>query len=118
MTVVDITHDTSETETLLNEWGKWARMGLGLNIGSGDSDNVYFINDDMALLMDRLVAELKRDRALLANVIIMYYRQDYNYPMIANALKIGETKARSIHKSAICWVDGALTGFTLDVNIA
>ncbi|ANB27215.1 hypothetical protein A6F57_19745 [Alteromonas stellipolaris] len=116
--MTDVNQDTSETETLLNEWGKWARMGLGLNIGRGDSNNVYFINDDMALLIDRLVAELKRDRPLLASIVVMYYRSDYNYPMLANALKIGETKARSLHKSAICWIDGALVGFTLEVNIA
>lgn len=116
--MTDVQHDTSETETLLNEWGKWSRMGLGLNIGKSDNNNVFFINDEMALLVDRLVAELKRERPLLANIVIMYYRSDYNYPMISNALNIGETKARSLHKSAICWVDGALIGFTLDVKLA
>ena len=55
---------------------------------------------------------------MLASIVVMYYRSDYNYPMLANALKIGETKARSLHKSAICWIDGALVGFTLEVNIA
>lgn len=110
--------DTSATECLLNEWGKWSRMSLGLNIGTPSGGNVYCIDDDTALLIDGLVGYMGKASPTLKEVAILTYQKDHNYPMLANSLKVGETKARQLHQAVIAWIDGALAGFTYEVDVA
>lgn len=107
--------NTKNTEILLQAWGKWSSSGLGLGIGRGDYTNVTWINDDVALIVDRLVAQLGVDHPVLKDVLLKVYCDDYNYPMLANALKCGETRARQLHISAIAWVDGGICAMAMDV---
>tara|TARA_B100000965_G_scaffold401306_1_gene424912 strand:+ start:232 stop:591 length:360 start_codon:yes stop_codon:yes gene_type:complete len=106
--------DTKQTEMLLQQWGRWSRISLKLNIGRGDYTNVALISDDMALVMDKIIAEMGSSHPVLKQILLIYYRDDYNFPMVANAIKCGETRARALHTAAVAWVDGSIKTLTAD----
>jgi hypothetical protein len=105
---------------LLEQWGNWGCSGVGTgSLSTPSYENVYWINDDIGLWLDRAIAQLGLcdERKKLAGykmgerkrAVWLFYRERYNISMTANALKVGETKAAVILKSAEGWIEGHLT---------
>ena len=104
---------------LLEQWGAWSLSGVGSgSLGTPSFNNVHWITDDIALWVERAVCELGScDEIKKAagvkfvgrkRAIMLVYRERYNIPMLANALKVGETKATVILRNAECWIEGYL----------
>lgn len=104
---------------LLEQWGKWSCSGLGGGgLGTPSCDNTHWISDDAAQLIDRAVAQLGLcdDKKKAAGVkvvgrkraVMLYYINRYNVPMVANALRVGETKAKTVLLLGESWIEGYL----------
>jgi hypothetical protein len=115
----DLLFDYSMSD-LLEQWGRWGCSGVGTGaLCTPTYENTHWINDDIGLWVDRAVAQLgvcDEHRKLSGyklvgrkQAIFLFYRERYNLPMLANALRVGETKAALVLKSAECWVEGFLT---------
>lgn len=105
---------------LLEQWGRWGCSGVGTgSLSTPMYDNTHWVSDDIALWIDRAIAQLgecdSRKKAAgyklvdRKRALFLYYRERYNIPMVANALKVGETKASVVLRSAEAWVEGSLT---------
>lgn len=105
---------------LLEQWGRWSCSGIGTgSLSTPTYENSHWVSDEQALWIDRAVAQLgvcdgRRKCTGLKLVgrkqaIFLFYRERYNISMLANALKVGETKAAVVLKSAEAWVEGFLT---------
>jgi hypothetical protein len=105
---------------LLEQWGRWGCSGVGTgSLSTPTYENAHWVSDDVALWIDRAVAQLGvcDDRRKCTGVklvgrkqaLFLFYRERYNIAMVANALKVGETKAAVVLKSAEAWVEGFLT---------
>lgn len=109
-----------DVAALLEQWGRWSCSGVGTGgFSTPVYNNDHWVSDDQALWIERSVAQLGfcDDRKKAAGyklvdrkcAIFLYYRERYNIPMVANALKVGETKASVILRSAEAWIEGYLT---------
>ena len=107
-------------EDLLVQWGCWGCSGVGTgSLSTPIYDNSHWIDDSIGLWLDRAVAQLaiNDDHKKLSGykicdrkrAIFLYYRERYNLPMLANALKLGQPKATIVLRSAESWVEGYLT---------
>lgn len=104
-----ITLDDS-TDVLLDEWGKWANAGLGLGLGSPVDYMHFDITDDIATVVDGVVAKLKLNKPLVGNAIVLRFRENLSFCQIAHKLQIGETQAKQLEKIGLAWADGCLDG--------
>lgn len=108
----------SNTESLLNQWGKWSRMGLGLGLGTPSNDNFHVIHDELALIVDAVVCRLGKGQPKKMRAIELHYQQDYTPAMIGKHLNCGETKARDMLKQGVAWVDGYLDSYRMELDDA
>lgn len=108
-----------EIEELLKQWGAWSRTGLGASsLEQPVHDNSHWINDDIGLKIDKSIASLKtadqkrspksRIKTPRYMAVILYYKECYNIPMLANALNCGKNKATILLKSGEAFVESAL----------
>ena len=104
---------------LLDQWGRWGCSGVGTgSLSTPTYENAHWVSDEQALWVDRAVAQLglcdERRRCAgyklvdRKRAVFLFYRERYNIAMLANALKVGETKAAVVLKSAEAWIEGCL----------
>ena len=109
----------SSTPVLLDQWGKWSRMGLGLNIGTPSEDNFHVIHDDLALIVDAVVCRLGKSKpAEHREAVELRFQRNYSYHMIAHHLRCGETKVKTILNRSIDWIDGHMDSYRMDLDEA
>nr|WP_136252861.1 hypothetical protein [Ningiella ruwaisensis] len=114
-------HDVTE---LLKQWGAWSCSGLGSgSLETPTYDNDHWIDDGIGLAIDMAVGKLKiadKNKKNMDNyrnlkkyapryiAITLYYKDRYNIPMLADALKCGENKATLILKSGEAFIEAEL----------
>lgn len=97
--------DDCDVIEILEQWGRWSNSGLGAgSLEQPQQDNTHWISDEIGLRVDSAVSNLKftdtqkKISGIKKNIdrykaIKLYYKSNYNIPMLANALKVGENKA-------------------------
>lgn len=99
----------TKIQDLLTQWGKWSRTEVGIsNYYSEADDNDYWITDDIGLWVEAGVSKLGINRPLQKEAIDYFYKKRHNVPMTAHAMRIGETKVRSLISNGENWIEGFL----------
>ena len=106
----------AQTHQLLIEWGRWVRAGRpDLDANSmfklGSTVPTPMICDDVALIVDGIVARLKLRREDMGRVIMLYYARGWQ-----SDTKVGkhlrprrsETYTRSLRQASVAWIDGVI----------
>lgn len=116
-----------DTEYLLEQWGSWRMVGMGVPRYVSPSfalmrDNVeqldpvsYCITDDCALMVDRCVAELtaREQRQVITgpkmgDCIWLYFGAKWPAVRVGRHFGVSEAKARELIKAGVAWVDSRL----------
>lgn len=108
----------SSTETLLDQWGKWSRMGLGLGLGTPSNDNFHVIHDELALIVDAVVCRLGKVKHKQELAVKLRYQQDYTYEMLGKRLGCSETMAKRTIEKGFAWIDGHLDSYRMELDDA
>lgn len=108
-----------EVERLLVEWGKWTFVGVGSRHAHGtlaglfgDDRTLPDISDEMALRVDRIVAQLCVAEPLTGALVIDHYREELGYRFLADQYKISSGKVSALVGSGKAFVQGALINFS------
>ena len=109
----------SDVTELLDQWGRWSCSGVGTGgLSTPSYDNDHWIDDNVGLWVDGAMGKLRLcdDNRKASGIrcvkrelaVRLYYKDRYNIPMLANALKVGETKAKTILLLGESWIEGCL----------
>lgn len=110
-----------DTDFLLQEWGAWLRVQTGMPRYVSPSfallrDNVEqcsgvtpAISDDLAMLVDRLVARMGKRDPEMAQALWNYHRHAMNFRLLGRLMGVSHTKASQLVQAGRNWVDGALS---------
>lgn len=100
------------TDELLKQWGMWVRSGRHFpsladtqRRISGDSTA---LTDDEALVVDRVVADLKHRDPEMGKAVFTYHVACVDLRRLGQVLDVGETKAKQLLKAGEAWVDAAI----------
>ncbi|SNS16102.1 antiterminator Q family protein [Pseudomonas segetis] len=111
-----------DTAYLLQEWGVWLRVQVGVPRYVSPSyalmrDNVQMsggldpcITDDTAMLIDRLVSRLEKRYPEAGQALWNYYRHGISYRHLGKLMGITHVKAQELVMVGSAWVDSALCG--------
>lgn len=111
---------TMDTAHLLNQWAIWMRVKVGVPGYVSPSwalmrDNVQVcrlpdpaIEDDLALLIDRLVARMYERYPEAATALWNQYRYNMSNRTLGRLMGISHVKAGELVSVAFAWVDAAL----------
>ncbi len=113
------------TEYLLQEWGIWLRCQTGvpryvspsyalmrnkLGIPGGETPQ---IQDETAMLIDRLVCRMALRYEEAAYSLFLWYRHSMtSYRQLGRAMDTHHTKAEVFHKAGIAWIDAMLCSYS------
>lgn len=109
-----------DAEELLTQWGIWSWQGTGVprctspmyalmrdNVAQ-HSEPVANITEEEAMLVDRLVATMKRRHHLMAEVVTYYYRHQLTMQDIGKGLDISRLKVREILIAGHSYIEAGL----------
>ncbi|PMY37341.1 antitermination protein Q [Pseudomonas sp. GW456-L14] len=109
-----------DTEYLLEQWGWWRMDGMGVpgyvsqlaavmsQRNPVKSMKAYVITDDVALVVDQLLARLiKRDQQM-GDFVWLYFGSKWPANRIGRENSMSERKAWELIKAGVGWIDGAL----------
>jgi Phage antitermination protein Q. len=117
-----VTAQKADADWYLTQWALWSanhkRMLPELQRGflshvKGSTLPSATISDDEALLIDRLVSELKRKDTPQGEAVKLYYFTGKNLARTAELIKTYYAKTDILVKSGVAWIDGVLVGCAL-----
>lgn len=69
------------------------------------------ISDDLALIVDRIVARLRARRPQMGRTVMLYYARGWQSDWkVGKHLRphVSESTARSIRRTALAWIEGVI----------
>jgi len=105
-----------DTWALLTEWGIWSREGRPALYGNSPMLSLIGssggrqpkITDDTGMLVDRVVARLKRREPRLHAALELVFVRSWSVRDIANELGVSRILADKLVAGAVAWVDSGL----------
>ena len=106
---------TKDTELLLEAWGRWANEGRHMPSASrvfvlGSTVSSAAISDEVAMLVDGIVARLVRSNAEMGDILCQCYIHGSTDSQIARRVKKSRRTVLQLRHAGIAWVDGAISG--------
>ncbi|QLL15480.1 antiterminator Q family protein [Pseudomonas chlororaphis] len=111
-----------DTEYLLEQWGWWRMDGMGVpryvsqlavimsQNNPVPSTKSYVITDDVATLVDGVLARLIKRNQQMGDFVWFYFGAKWPANRIGRENDMSERKAWELIKAGVAWIDGALDG--------
>lgn len=105
----DIT--TYDADWLLEQWVIWSRQGSGSASGFlgqlvGGASVQPAINDDEALIIERVVCAMIAVIPFQAEAVLAYYRSGRSYIAVSERMNMNRRRAAATVQAGVAWVDG------------
>lgn len=105
-----------DTEYLLQQWARWARSH---NLGeypsmtpfrrlSGGGIGAARITDEMAMQVDRAIAQLKKQEPLIGQLLSRYYLCNGNLSRVLEQFDFDRRAAMQMLSAGVAWIDATI----------
>lgn len=104
-----------DIESILIEWGKWSRGGMGGRVQQVITEFALppNISDELALRVDQAVIAAGVKDYLLRHVLVEHYQKDIGLVDLAMQMRVGRHKLDKVLSEAIGFVSGYLSNLSL-----
>ena len=105
---------TCDADWLIEQWMRWSRQGEGRggtiigNLMGGPRMPSPVVNDDEALAIDAIMAQLLIRMPDTGLAVIVYYRVGRNYSAVSKVCRVDRKRAAVMVQSGVAWVDGKM----------
>lgn len=108
--------ESGQIHYLLVEWGRWVRTGRpemdpNSMFKLGSTVPTPMISDDLALVVDRIVARLRYLRPDMGRCVMLYYARGWESDGKTGQHmrpRRSESAARYIRHACLAWIDGVI----------